>query len=50
MNTLIQDILVYLITFSALAYLAYKFLVPSRFKRSRNKNAGVCGKDDCGCH
>ncbi|WP_168731212.1 hypothetical protein [Robertkochia marina] len=51
MNSLVQDILVYLITFIAVAYLVNKFLLPSRFKlfTPRKPNA-ACGKNDCGCH
>lgn len=44
MNTIIQNILVFLAVALAIGFLAKKFFL----KKSKSKK--VCGTDDCGCH
>ncbi len=45
----LQNILVYLTLFVALAYLVNKFLLPKKYRIGRKDTSSGCGNDDCGC-
>ena len=48
--TWVQPFLAFTILALAVAYLAYKFVLPkSLFASKKGKQTG-CGTDDCGCH
>jgi len=47
---MLQQILVYLTLFWAVAFLAKKFLIPKSLFSKNKSVAKSCGQDDCGCH
>jgi len=47
---LFQEILVYIILFVAIAYIAKKFFLPKALFTSKKDASKICGEKDCGCH
>jgi hypothetical protein len=47
---LFQEILVYVILFTAIAYIVKKFFLPKSLFASKKDVSKICGDNDCGCH